>query len=134
MKESGLKNIKLVNEAEVMLEKASTKYESASDDWEKALNSKESIASSVSTAIVDHQQQPLKRGLTKSFSNSVNLWKNNNTPVNSIKICKQEEESRNKVAVANEGYKNQLSKTVHARQTYQNILLPDLLNVKLKYS
>ncbi|GJJ73211.1 Rho GTPase-activating protein RGD1 [Entomortierella parvispora] len=109
-KEAGAKQERLVQEQEQNLEKAKQKYDSLTEEWEKA--------------ILHKAADPTipKKGTTKGMS--MNIFKQ---PKSAGQLHRQEEEARLKAASSHEQYKLQLARTNDARQYYYSHTLPSIL-------
>ena len=93
MKEAGAKNLRIVNEADSLLEKAKNRYDLTSEEWEKAILVKDSFIENnshtnamLSTSTSERNLSSKKnkvmgmltndgQGLSKSVSSPINLWK-----------------------------------------------------------
>ncbi|KAJ3115078.1 hypothetical protein HK100_001463, partial [Physocladia obscura] len=104
LKEAGYKHWKSVHESENALEKAKKKYESSSEDWEHALLIRETVSEGMTTMMMPTTRQG---GIAKSIS-TMQIWKQATITKNPDKVQKQEEDARNRAAIANENYKQQL--------------------------
>ncbi|KAJ3037668.1 hypothetical protein HK097_003435, partial [Rhizophlyctis rosea] len=136
LKDAGYKHLKHMQDADLALEKAKHKYESSSEDWERAIQHRESrdreqsdTASITSSA---HHQSPSlaalkKNGLTKSLSNQFSLVKQ--TLGGPKGLQRDEESARHKAAVANENYKTQLQQTNMIRNGFFNVHLPRFIRL-----
>ncbi|KAG0323585.1 hypothetical protein BGZ99_002718 [Dissophora globulifera] len=107
-KEAGAKQERIVQEHEQNLEKAKQKYDSLTEEWERAILQK---AADPSTA---------KKTMTKGMS----IFRQ---PKSVVQLNKQEEEARAKATVAHDQYKAQLAKTNDTRQYYFSQTLPSML-------
>ncbi|KAJ3327639.1 hypothetical protein HDU76_011402 [Blyttiomyces sp. JEL0837] len=119
LKEAGVKHWRVVHDSENNLEKAKTRYESLSEEWERAILNKEDGGSS---GLAGRRQ-----GMTKSFSTPIHLWMQSSN--NPAKLQKIEEDARAKAATANENYKKQLDLTNVARANYFQIHLPRFIRM-----
>ncbi|CAG8734044.1 11813_t:CDS:10, partial [Cetraspora pellucida] len=108
LKDSGQKHEKSIQDAEQALEKAKTKYETHSEDWERTILQKNGDVSNIKP-----------RTLTKAI-----FSKQPKTPT---QLLKMEEDARNKAATANDTYKHHLSITNTARHEYYDIHLPRMI-------
>ncbi|KAJ3239189.1 hypothetical protein HDU78_002991 [Chytriomyces hyalinus] len=123
LKESGYKHWRVVHESENALEKAKSKYESCSEDWERAILNREQVIEGGSTMMMP---QNSKGGLAKSISN-LHLWKTATSSTNPAKVQKLEDDARTRAALANESYKQQLAVTNNLRTQYFQTHLPRLI-------
>lgn len=124
LKETHSKLQKVLFESESLLEKSHSKYQVASEEWERTLILKEN------GQVLEPSLKP--KSLTKSISiNLFNKANNQANPkqINPSKTLKNEEEARQKLVNANEGYKTQLTRTLHIREQYNSIQLPELITV-----
>ncbi|KAG0233867.1 hypothetical protein BGW42_007074 [Actinomortierella wolfii] len=113
-KEAGAKQERILQEHDHDLEKAKLKYDASTEEWERAILQK-----------ANDPTAP-KRTLTKTMT--MNIFRQPKTPGS---LHKQEEETRQKAAVAHEQYKKQLAKVNDVRQYYFSTTLPSILkNVK----
>ncbi|RKO91864.1 Rho GTPase activation protein, partial [Blyttiomyces helicus] len=130
LKVAGYRHYKTVQEAEVALEKAKTKYEQTSEEWERAvlnreLNDCDPLSSAGGGAGALTGGHGGGGGMTKSMSTPMMLWKQGTT--NPVKLQKIEDESRVKASIANENYKSQLQLTNAVRNQYFNQHLPQFV-------
>ncbi|KAI8855286.1 Rho GTPase activation protein [Chytridium lagenaria] len=131
LKDAGYKHWKAVHDSEVALEKAKTKYESLSEDWEKAILNRElQMASDITTGVNGPMTPAIgalkKTGLPKSLS-SMQLWKQGTS--NPGKLQKMEDDARMRASVANENYKQQLLATNGLRTAYFQSHLPRFIRL-----
>ncbi|KAI9105303.1 Rho GTPase activation protein [Phlyctochytrium arcticum] len=132
LKEAGHKHSRIVQEAEAALEKAKTRYESTSEDWERAILQKEQqierdgfgkyIGSAPSGL---HRSMSTKNVSGKGLPNPMNRWKTQNP----VKLQKNEDDARTKAALANDNYKTQLQQTNTIRATYFQNHLPRFIRL-----
>ncbi|ORY36303.1 RhoGAP-domain-containing protein [Rhizoclosmatium globosum] len=132
LKEAGYKHWKAVHESENALEKAKSKYESCSEDWERAILTREQVIEGGSTMMMPNSA-PIRgaSGLAKSLS-SLHIWKQATTTTNPAKVQKQEDDARTRAAIANENYKQQLGTTNHLRSMYFQTHLPRFIRMLLE--
>ncbi|KAJ3026691.1 UNVERIFIED_CONTAM: hypothetical protein HDU68_005231 [Siphonaria sp. JEL0065] len=128
LKEAGYKHWKAVHESENALEKAKSKYESCSEDWERAILTREQIIDNVYTMMMPNSRQG---GLAKSIS-SLQIWKQATSTSNPAKVQKQEDDARTRAAIANENYKQQLATTNNLRSMYFQNHLPRFIRMLLE--
>ncbi|KAI9350182.1 GTPase activating protein [Obelidium mucronatum] len=128
LKEAGYKHWKAVHESENALEKAKSKYESCSEDWERAILTREQLIGTVSTMMMPNSRPG---GLAKSIS-SLQIWKQATSTSNPAKVQKQEDDARTRAAIANENYKQQLATTNNLRSTYFQTHLPRFIRMLLE--
>ncbi|KAI9146568.1 Rho GTPase activation protein [Paraphysoderma sedebokerense] len=114
LKEAGEKHEKHLSQSEAALEKARMKYESSSDNWDKAIQMKENGGH------INHGG----KGMPRSMSSTIGIFQQSKKPE---KLIKEEESARYKAAQANEGYKNQLAQTNQVRAEFHNVHLPRIL-------
>ncbi|KAJ3095870.1 hypothetical protein HDU97_006444 [Phlyctochytrium planicorne] len=130
LKDAGYKHWKSVHDSEVSLEKSKTKYETLSEEWEKAILNKEMQASG-SDASSPGSASPIaalrRGGLTKSLSNPMQLWKQGTS--NPGKLQKMEDDARTRASNANEQYKQQLAATNMLRSSYFQSHLPRFIRM-----
>ncbi|KAI9207539.1 Rho GTPase activation protein [Polychytrium aggregatum] len=127
LKESGYKQWKAVQEVEVNLEKSKVKYETMSEDWERAVIHREQNESASSAGAGAFAYPSQKRlGLTKSLSTPMGLWKQAPTPQ---KLQRIEDDARTKAALANENYKIQLQHANAIRSAYFQKHLPRFIRL-----
>ncbi|KAF9978806.1 hypothetical protein BGZ73_000075 [Actinomortierella ambigua] len=113
-KEAGAKQERILQEHDHDLEKAKVKYDTSTEEWERAILQKANDPSAP------------KRTLTKTMT--MNIFRQPKSPGS---LHKQEEEARLKAATAHEQYKKQLAKVNDVRQYYFSTTLPSILkNVK----
>ncbi|KAI9336213.1 hypothetical protein DFJ73DRAFT_850721 [Zopfochytrium polystomum] len=127
LKEAGLRHWKAVHESEVALEKAKTKYESYSEEWERTILNREMQAGDGGIAAAQPAIGFRRSGLPKSISHPVHLWMQGNA--NPGKLQKLEDEARAKAAAANENYKQQLLATNSVRSAYFQTHLPRFIKM-----
>ncbi|ORX56094.1 RhoGAP-domain-containing protein [Piromyces finnis] len=120
LKEAGLKHQKAVIDSESLLEKAKIKYETCSEAWEEA--------------ILEKERQFVEHYGNVSMSNQVNGYNTirkkslfSKNTVNPTKLQKNEDETRNKAAQANEAFKVQLISTNTIRREFFRNNLPRIL-------
>ncbi|KAG0336740.1 hypothetical protein BG000_006214, partial [Podila horticola] len=109
-KEAGAKQERIVQEHEQNLEKAKQKYDSCTEEWERAILQK---AADPSTP---------KKAMSKTMT--MNIFRQ---PKSVNQLHRQEEEAKAKAASAHEHYKAQLAKTNDMRQFYFARTLPNIL-------
>ncbi|CAG8505076.1 27620_t:CDS:10 [Racocetra persica] len=109
LKDSGQKHEKSIQDAEQALEKAKTKYETHSEDWERTILQKSGDISNIKP----------RTSLTKAIFSK--------QPKSPTQLLKMEEDARNKAATANDTYKHHLSITNTARHEYYDIHLPRMI-------
>ncbi|KAG0097635.1 hypothetical protein BGZ93_002342, partial [Podila epicladia] len=109
-KEAGAKQERIVQEHEQNLEKAKQKYDSYTEEWERAILQK---AADPSTP---------KKATSKTMT--MNIFRQ---PKSVNQLHRQEEEAKAKAASAHEHYKAQLAKTNDTRQFYFARTLPNIL-------
>ncbi|KAJ3119036.1 hypothetical protein HDU96_003211 [Phlyctochytrium bullatum] len=146
LKESGLKQLKAVQDSETALDKAKSRYESLSEDWEKAILHREEMASSAAAGDGAPAGGAFKAlgGLQRSRSLKTQLWAlgagsnpgkvtflqntlstvQGLTFVISSQLQKLEEDARNRASIANETYKQQLQTTNSLRAAFYQTHLP----------
>ncbi|KAG0256227.1 hypothetical protein BG011_004693 [Mortierella polycephala] len=107
-KEAGAKQERIVQEHEQNLEKAKQKYDSLTEEWERAILQKAADPSAS------------KKTLTKGM----NIFRQ---PKSVGQLHRQEEEARVKATAAHEQYKAQLARTNDTRQYYYAHTLPSIL-------
>ncbi|KAF9896897.1 hypothetical protein BX616_006543, partial [Lobosporangium transversale] len=107
-KEAGSKQERIVQEHEQNLEKAKQKYDSLTEEWERAILQKVGDPAAA------------KKTMTKGM----NIFRQ---PKTVGQLNKQEEEAKNKATTAHEQYKAQLARTNDARQYYYSNMLPSIL-------
>ncbi|KAG0263686.1 hypothetical protein DFQ27_001643 [Actinomortierella ambigua] len=113
-KEAGSRQERILQEHDSDLEKAKVKYDTSTEEWERAILQK-----------ANDPTAP-KRTLTKTMT--MNIFRQPKSPGS---LHKQEEEARIKAAAAHEQYKKQLAKVNDIRQYYFTTTLPSILkNVK----
>ncbi|RUP45058.1 hypothetical protein BC936DRAFT_148666 [Jimgerdemannia flammicorona] len=105
MKETGMKHEKNLQDAEIALDKAKSKYEMHSEEWERS--------------ILQKNNDPLHRPKKGLFNQA-------KTPQ---QLERQEEDARMKAAISNENYKSQLAATNQARHDYFHSHLPKILSI-----
>ncbi|KAJ3412802.1 hypothetical protein HDV05_000208 [Chytridiales sp. JEL 0842] len=119
LKDAGYKHWKAVHDAEMSLEKSKTKYESLSEDWERALLNKDNAA--------DPTLALRKNAMSKSISSPMHMFMQNSN--NPTKLQKAEEDARSKASTANENYKQQLLSTNSIRASYFQKHLPRFIRM-----
>ncbi|KAI8802664.1 hypothetical protein BJ742DRAFT_714935 [Cladochytrium replicatum] len=136
LKEAGAKSWKLVQDSEAALEKTKTRYEQASEEWEKAILSRDMAATGEYTTASQSEPQNLgtlgRRTLAKVRSAQLphvdwNMFKHG--APSPQKLQKLEDDARAKAFTANENYKAQLQKTNCVRTDYFHIHLPRYLRM-----
>ncbi|KAJ1568787.1 hypothetical protein HK405_013811, partial [Cladochytrium tenue] len=130
-KDAGQKLWKVVQDSVGSLEKAKSKYESCSEDWERSLINRENSQGDRSGASTPVNGNSSRAGDTvlKGLPNAMQIWRNQNppTPQKTKKLQKMEDDARTKAAVADESYKLQLHTTNGIRQAFYESELPRLL-------
>ncbi|KAG0026325.1 hypothetical protein BGZ81_006458 [Podila clonocystis] len=109
-KEAGAKQERIVQEHEQNLEKAKQKYDSSTEEWERA--------------ILQKAADPSAPKKTMSKTMAMNIFRQ---PKSVNQLHRQEEEAKAKAASAHEHYKTQLAKTNDTRQFYFARTLPNIL-------
>ncbi|KAF9934392.1 hypothetical protein FBU30_002216 [Linnemannia zychae] len=109
-KEAGAKQERIVQEHEQNLDKAKQKYDTLTEEWERAILQKSADPSA--------PKKTMTKGMTMSIFRQ---------PKSVNQLHKQEEEARAKATVAHEQYKAQLAKTNDTRQFYFSNTLPSIL-------
>ncbi|KAG0291427.1 hypothetical protein BGZ97_005880 [Linnemannia gamsii] len=109
-KEAGAKQERVVQEHEQNLDKAKQKYDSLTEEWERAILQKSADPSA--------PKKTVTKGMTMSIFRQ---------PKSVNQLHKQEEEARVKATAAHEQYKAQLAKTNDMRQYYFSSILPSIL-------
>ncbi|KAG9322193.1 hypothetical protein KVV02_007575 [Mortierella alpina] len=109
-KEAGAKQERTVQEHEQSLEKAKLKYESLTEEWERAILQKAADPSA--------QKKTMTKGMTMSIFRQ---------PKSMGQLHRQEEEAKTKAMAAQEQYKSQLARTNDMRQYYYTHTLPSIL-------
>ncbi|KAF9165092.1 hypothetical protein BGX20_000716, partial [Mortierella sp. AD010] len=107
-KEAGAKQERIVQEHEQNLEKAKQKYDTLTEEWERAILQKAADPTAS------------KKTITKGMS----IFRQ---PKSVNQLQRQEEEARAKASSAHEQYKTQLAKTNDTRQYYFSHTLPSML-------
>ncbi|KAF9994955.1 hypothetical protein BGZ80_007647, partial [Entomortierella chlamydospora] len=107
-KEAGAKQERIVQEHEQNLEKAKQKYDTLTEEWERAILQKAADPTAS------------KKTMTKGMS----IFRQ---PKSVNQLQRQEEEARAKASSAHEQYKTQLAKTNDTRQYYFSHTLPSML-------
>ncbi|KAI8614514.1 Rho GTPase activation protein [Chytriomyces sp. MP71] len=128
LKEAGYKHWRAVHESENALEKAKSKYEACSEDWERAILNREQVMEGATTMMMPSSS---KAGLAKSISN-LQLWKAATSSTNPIKVQKLEDDARARAAISNENYKQQLATTNTMRTQYFQVHLPRFIRMLLE--
>ncbi|KAJ1553642.1 hypothetical protein HK405_007329, partial [Cladochytrium tenue] len=130
-KDAGQKLWKVVQDSVGSLEKAKSKYESCSEDWERSLINRENSQGDRSGAStpVNGSSSRASDSVLKGLPNAMQIWRNQNppTPQKTEKLQKMEDDARTKAAVADESYKLQLHTTNGIRQAFYESELPRLL-------
>ncbi|KAF9093860.1 hypothetical protein BGX23_002840 [Mortierella sp. AD031] len=109
-KEAGAKQERIVQEHEQNLDKAKQKYDTLTEEWERAILQK--------SADPTAPKKTATKGMTMSIFRQ---------PKSVNQLHKQEEEARAKATAAHEQYKSQLAKTNDLRQFYFSNTLPSIL-------
>lgn len=109
-KEAGVKQERIVQEHEQNLDKAKQKYDTLTEEWERAILQK--------SADPTAPKKTATKGMTMSIFRQ---------PKSVNQLHKQEEEARAKATAAHEQYKAQLAKTNDMRQYYFSSILPSIL-------
>ncbi|KAF9202594.1 hypothetical protein BGZ59_002079 [Podila verticillata] len=109
-KEAGAKQERIVQEHEQNLEKAKQKYDSSTEEWERA--------------ILQKAADPSASKKTVSKTMTINIFRQ---PKSVSQLHRQEEEAKAKAASTHEQYKAQLAKTNDTRQFYFARTLPNIL-------
>ncbi|KAG0206326.1 hypothetical protein BGX28_002227 [Mortierella sp. GBA30] len=109
-KEAGAKQERTVQEHEQSLEKAKQKYETLTEEWERAILQKAADPSA--------PKKTMTKGMTMSIFRQ---------PKSLGQLHRQEEEARAKATAAQEQYKAQLARTNDMRQYYFSHTLPSIL-------
>ncbi|KAF9430731.1 hypothetical protein BGZ94_004500 [Podila epigama] len=109
-KEAGAKQERIVQEHEQNLEKAKQKYDTLTEEWERA--------------ILQKAADPTAPKKTMSKTMAMNIFRQ---PKSVSQLHRQEEEARAKATAAHEQYKAQLAKTNDIRQYYFARTLPSIL-------
>ncbi|KAG0380204.1 hypothetical protein BGX24_009632 [Mortierella sp. AD032] len=109
-KEAGAKQERVVQEHEQNLDKAKQKYDTLTEEWERAILQKSADPSA--------PKKTVTKGMTMSIFRQ---------PKSVKELNKQEEEARIKATAAHEQYKAQLAKTNDMRQFYFSNTLPSIL-------
>ncbi|KAJ1559289.1 hypothetical protein HK405_011235 [Cladochytrium tenue] len=127
-KDAGLRRWKAVHDSEAALDKAKTRYESCSEEWERALLNREQSQSEVGSGSAGF---PLVGGSARrqnaaGMGKGVNLFMHSSA--NPAKLQKVEDDARARAASANEVYKQQLQTTNSLRSEYLQKQLPDYIS------
>ncbi|KAF9209297.1 hypothetical protein BGZ49_005361 [Haplosporangium sp. Z 27] len=109
-KEAGAKQERIVQEHEQNLEKAKQKYDTLTEEWERA--------------ILQKAADPTASKKTMTKSKGMSIFRQ---PKSVSQLHRQEEEARAKATAAHEQYKVQLAKTNDTRQYYFSHMLPSIL-------
>ncbi|KAI8346268.1 hypothetical protein B0O80DRAFT_247066 [Mortierella sp. GBAus27b] len=109
-KEAGAKQERIVQEHEQNLEKAKQKYDTHTEEWEKA--------------ILQRAADPTAAASKKTMTKGMSIFRQ---PKSVSQLQRQEEETKTKAVAAHEQYKIQLSRTNDMRQYYYNHTLPSIL-------
>ncbi|KAI8997877.1 Rho GTPase activation protein [Pilobolus umbonatus] len=103
IKEAGMQCEKVVTDADVVLEKSKQKFESANDEWGRAVSLKNQEPS-----------QPMKK----------NIFRTARTPA---QLDKTEADCRSRMEIADAQYKQQHKKTLQTYAEYYEVHLPSIL-------
>ncbi|KAJ3041621.1 hypothetical protein HDV00_008897 [Rhizophlyctis rosea] len=141
LKDAGYKHLKHMQDADTALDKAKHKYDSSSEDWERAIQNRESRENDASdtksiTSSSNNNSTPQlptslaalkKAGITKSLSNHISLVKQSLGGPQQLQ--RAEEVARHKASVANENYKTQLQQTNMIRNGFFHVHLPRFIRL-----
>ncbi|KAJ3298437.1 hypothetical protein HK104_010697 [Borealophlyctis nickersoniae] len=130
LREAGYKQLRMVQDADVALEKAKIKYDATSEEWERAILMRDQAGESDTASTISSSSyngsgtyrfgQLTKAGLKKGAL-AKNLFKQGGAY---NKYQKAEDDARHKAALANESYKIQLHQTNLVRNSFFKAHLP----------